>query len=167
MKQALDNLVKKWTIDKSIYDLHLGKRDDVSDSQLVVNEVVFHIPYLTRDKTFVLWGCLWPDCHNCCDRQGRLPLTRDDISLISNKMGYDSESEFIQKETRISSWNETSTMNNVITTISMISLKRKENDGRERKREKLCFLVELFKSNPTRKSDSESKIIRPEKMLIF
>jgi Fe-S-cluster containining protein len=46
-------------------------------------------------------------------------------------MGYDSESEFIQKETRISSWNETSTMNNVITTISMISLKRKENENED------------------------------------
>lgn len=131
VKQALDNLANKWNIEEPIYDLHLGKRDDVSDSQLVVNEVVFHIPYLTRDKTFVLWRCLWPDCHNCCERQGRLPLTKDDISLISNKMGYDSESEFIQKETRISSWNETSIMNNVITTISMISLKRKENESED------------------------------------
>ena len=27
--------------------------------------------------------------------------------------------------------------------------------------------LELFKSNPTRKSDPKSKLIRPEKMLIF
>lgn len=129
VKQALDNLSNKWQVEQSIYDLHLGKRDDVSDSQLIVNGVVFHIPYLTRDKSFVLWRCLWPDCHNCCERQGRLPLTKDDISSISKKMGYVSESQFIEKETRVSSWNETSTMNNVITTISMISLKRKTNES--------------------------------------
>lgn len=128
IKQSLDNLANNWKIEQSIYDLHLGKRDDVSDSQTVVNGVVFHIPYLATDQTFVLWKCLWPDCHNCCERQGRLPLTKDDISIISNKMGYELESEFIKKETTISSWNETSTMNNVITTISMISLKRKENE---------------------------------------
>ena len=128
IKQSLDKLVNNWKIERSIYDLHLGKRNDVSDSQIVVNGVVFHIPYLAKDETYVLWKCLWPDCHNCCERQGRLPLTKDDISLISNKMGYKSESEFIKKETTISSWNETSTMNNVITTISMISLKRKENE---------------------------------------
>ena len=135
IKQSLDNLADNWKIEQSIYDLHLGKRDDVSDHQIVVNGVVFHIPYLAEDETYVLWKCLWPDCHNCCERQGRLPLTKDDISLISNKMGYESESEFIKKETTISSWNETSTMNNVITTISMISLKRdaketEEQDGK-------------------------------------
>ena len=110
VKQALDNLSNKWKVEESIYDLHLGKRDDVSDSQFVVNGVVFHIPYLTKDKTFVLWRCLWPDCHNCCEKQGRLPLTKDDISLISKKMGYDSEPKFIEKETRVSSWDETSTI---------------------------------------------------------
>jgi len=60
-----------------------------------------------------------------------LPLTKDDISSISKKMGYDSKSEFIEKETKVSSWNETSTMNNVITTISMISLKRKINESED------------------------------------
>jgi Fe-S-cluster containining protein len=128
IKRSLDNIANKWKIEQSIYDLHLGKRNDVSDSEIVVNDVVFHIPYLAKDETYVLWKCLWPECHNCCEKQGRLPLTKDDISLITNKMGYESESEFIKKETTISSWNETSTMNNVITTISMISLKRKENE---------------------------------------
>lgn len=131
VKEALDNLSNKWQVEQSIYDLHLGKRDDVSDSQIIVNDVVFHIPFLTRDKTYVLWRCLWPDCHNCCEKQGRLPLTKDDISLISKKMGYASNSEFIKKETRVSSWSETSTMNNVITTLSMISLKRKENESED------------------------------------
>ena len=128
VKDSLDRISKRWTIEQEVYDLHLGNRDDVTDFAVNIDGVVFHIPTLRRDNLYVLWKCLWPDCHNCCERQGRLPLTRDDISLISNKMGYDSESEFIQKETRISSWNETSTMNNVITTISMISLKRKENE---------------------------------------
>jgi uncharacterized protein len=128
IKQSLDSIANKWKIEQSIYDLHLGKRDDVSDSRIVVNDVVFHIPYLAKDGTYVLWKCLWPECHNCCEKQGRLPLTKDDISLISNKMGYESESEFIKKETTISSWNETSSMNNVITSISMISLKRKEKE---------------------------------------
>ena len=128
VKESLDNLTTRWKIEQSVYDLHIGKRDDVTDSQITVNGVIFHIPYLANDDTFVLWKCLWPDCHNCCEKQGRLPLTKDDISLISNKLGYVSESEFIKKETTISSWNETSTMNNVITTISMISLKRKENE---------------------------------------
>lgn len=128
IKDSLDNLAKKWKIEESVYDLHLGKRDDVSDSQINVNDVIFHIPYLSKDRAYVLWKCLWPDCHNCCEKQGRLPLTKDDISLISNKMGYESESDFIEKETTVSSWNEMSTMNNVITTISMISLKRKAGE---------------------------------------
>jgi len=53
------------------------------------------------------------------------------MSLISNKMGYETVSKFIKNETTVSSWNESSTMNNVITTISMISLKRKENETEE------------------------------------
>jgi Fe-S-cluster containining protein len=53
------------------------------------------------------------------------------MSLISKKMGYEAVSEFIKNETTVSSWNESSTMNNVITTISMISLKRKENETEE------------------------------------
>jgi Fe-S-cluster containining protein len=137
IKQSLDYIANKWKIEQPIYDLHLGKRNDVSDSEIVVNDVVFHIPYLVKDETYVLWKCLWPECHNCCDKQGRLPLTKDDISLISNKMGYESESEFIKKETTISSWNETSTMNNVITSISMISLKRKENETEDQDGEPL------------------------------
>src|SRR5881628_3949595 len=135
VKDSLDLLARKWKIDPKLYDLQTGRRDDVVDTPINVGGVVFHIPTLSKDRLHVLWKCLWPDCHNCCERQGRLPLTKDDISLISTKMGYDSESEFIKKETTISSWNETSTMNNVITTISMISLKRdaketEEQDGK-------------------------------------
>lgn len=93
-------------IDPEIYDLHLGKRNDVVDTALQVNGVIFHTPTLTNDGLYVLWRCMWPDCHNCCERQGRLPLTKDDIEIVARKMGYLSKAEFIGSETRISSWAE-------------------------------------------------------------
>jgi hypothetical protein len=103
VESSLDLLSKKWKIDPRIYDLHIGKRDDVVDTAVNVNGVIFHIPTLTKDKVYVLWKCLWPDCHNCCERQGRLPLTKDDIKTIAKKMGYDSKADFVKNETRISS----------------------------------------------------------------
>ena len=75
------------------------------------------------------WKCLWPDCHNCCERQGRLPLTKDDISRIAQKVGYTSKAEFVRDETTISSWQEEEPFGNVITTLTMLSLKKKK--GRE------------------------------------
>lgn len=104
-------------------------RNDVLDVPLTIDNVVFHIPKLLNDDLFVLWGCLWPDCHNCCDRQGRLPLTKDDLATISQKLGYSSRSNFLKNETRISSWQEIGNNGNVITTLSMISLKRKLNEA--------------------------------------
>lgn len=117
-------LARNWNIDPKIYDLHLGRRDDVADTSLKVGGVVFHIPKLERDSLYVLWKCLWPDCHNCCERQGRLPLTKDDIRTIGRKMGYSSEAAFLRNETQISSWQEQETVGNLITTLTMISLKR-------------------------------------------
>ena len=76
------------------------------DTTINVNGVVFHIPTLSEDNLYVLWRCLWPDCHNCCERQGRLPLTKDDVKSIAKRMGYNSEAEFIKNETKISSWQE-------------------------------------------------------------
>jgi len=58
---------------------NLGKRKDVVETKVIIDQVVFHIPMLIDDGLFILWKCIWPDCHNCCDRQGRLPLTKDDI----------------------------------------------------------------------------------------
>ena len=87
VKDSLDIISKKWKIDSEVYDLHLGKRNDVTDTVVNIDEVVFHIPFLTEDNLYVLWKCLWPDCHNCCERQGRLPLTKDDIKIIAKKMG--------------------------------------------------------------------------------
>ena len=63
-------------------------------------------------------------CYNCCERQGGLPLTKDDIEIIAKKMGYVSKAEFIRTETRISRWDEQETFGNVITTLTMLSLKR-------------------------------------------
>jgi uncharacterized protein len=128
VKDSLDRISKRWTIEQQVYDLHLGNRDDVTDFAVNIDGVVFHIPTLSRDNLYVLWKCLWPDCHNCCDRQGRLPLTVDDIHTIAKKMGYESKSKFIRNETVISSWQEHEAFGNIITTLSMLSLKRKEDE---------------------------------------
>jgi len=131
VKDSLELLSKRWRIDPEIYDLHLGKRNDVVDTVLEVNGVVFHIPTLADDSLYVLWRCMWPDCHNCCERQGRLPLTKDDIEIIAKKMGYLSKAEFIRSEARISSWEEQEAFGNVITTLTMLSLKRKSDEKEE------------------------------------
>jgi uncharacterized protein len=128
VKDSLDRISKRWTIEQQVYDLHLGKRDDVTDFTLNIDGVIFHIPTLSRDNLYVLWKCLWPDCHNCCDRQGRLPLTVDDIHTIAKKMGYESKSKFIRNETVVSSWQEHEAFGNIITTLSMLSLKRKGDE---------------------------------------
>lgn len=131
IESSLDQLSKKWKIDPGIYELHIGKRDDVIDTAVHVNGVVFHIPTLTNDNLYVLWRCLWPDCHNCCERQGRLPLTKDDIKTVAKKMGYESKAEFVKNETRISSWQEQEAFSNVISTLTMLSLKRQTDEKEE------------------------------------
>lgn len=135
IKDSLDLLAEKWTIDPKLYDLQIGKRDDVADTPVEIDGVIFHIPILKSEGLYVLWKCLWPDCHNCCDRQGRLPLTKDDIQKLSKKLGYVSQAEFLKNETQISSWQENETMGGLVTTLTMISLKRKvdekpEDDGK-------------------------------------
>lgn len=135
IRDSLDLLAKRWTIDPKLYDLQTGQRSDVTDTPVNVGGVIFHIPILRNDNLYVLWKCLWPDCHNCCDRQGRLPLTKDDIRKISAKLGYGTETDFLKKETQISTWQEQETMGGLITTLTMISLRRKpdelpEEDGK-------------------------------------
>jgi len=126
VQESLERLSLNWKIEKPIYDLHLGKRSDIVDTQIIIDNVIFRIPTLQNEGLFVLWKCLWPDCHNCCERQGRLPLTKDDISRIARILGYKSKAEFIKHETVISSWDDISS--NLITTITMISLKREQNE---------------------------------------
>ena len=122
IESSLERLSKKWKIDPEVYDLHLGKRNDVINTSLNIGGVIFHIPTLTEDSLYILWKCLWPECHNCCEQQGRLPLTKDDIRIIAKKMGYNSNAEFIKNEVRISSWQEQTPSDNVITTLTMLSL---------------------------------------------
>lgn len=131
VKESLELTRKKWKIEQQVYDLHLGKRDDVTDFAINVDSVIFHIPKLSSDNLYVLWRCLWPECHNCCDRQGRLPLTVDDINVISKKLGYESKIKFIRNETVISSWEEHQEFGNIITSLSMLSLKRKRDEREE------------------------------------
>lgn len=131
VKESLDLLAKKWKIDPQLYELQTGGRDDVVDAPVSVGGVIFHIPKLAKGNLYVLWKCLWPDCHNCCDRQGRLPLTKDDIKTISKKIGYTSEPEFVKNETLVSTWEERGTLDNIITTLTMISLKRRMDERPE------------------------------------
>jgi Fe-S-cluster containining protein len=132
---SLDILSKNWDIDPIIRDLHVGKRTDLQDYQIKVNQVTFHIPYIIDHSLFLLWQCLWPDCHNCCTRQGRLPLTVDDIAKISKNLGYKNRSDFLKKETYIASWDNNSVNNSdnskLISTLTMINLKRKNDEIEE------------------------------------
>lgn len=128
VKDALDLLAREWKIDPKLYDFQTGKYKDVVDTSVNVGDVIFHIPTLSKEGLYVLWKCLWPDCHNCCERQGRLPLTKDDIDRITTKVGYSTKAEFVRNETTISSWQEKEAFGNVITTLSMISLKRKKDE---------------------------------------
>ena len=127
LEEALDLLSKDWKIESIIRDFILGKRNDVSDFQVKVNDVIFHIPYLKNDDGYVLWKCYWPDCHNCCNRQGRLPLTSNDLIKISKNLKYDKVSDFVKKETNIASWQESGPAGNSIT-MTMINLKRKSDE---------------------------------------
>jgi Fe-S-cluster containining protein len=131
VKESLDLLAKKWEIDPKLYDMQVGLRDDIVDNHVKVGGVVFHVPMLSRDSLYVLWKCLWPDCHNCCERQGRLPLTKDDITLLAKRLGYESKVEFVRNEARVSSWQEQEAFGNIITTLSMLSLKRKKDEREE------------------------------------
>ncbi|MEO9319645.1 MAG: YkgJ family cysteine cluster protein [Nitrososphaera sp.] len=129
VEHSLKILSEKWEIDPRVYDFELGRRDDVTETRLSVDGVIFHIPTLSREGLYVVWKCLWPDCHNCCERQGRLPLTTKDMEIISRKLGYHSLAKFLQNETTISSWEEHAAFGNLITNLTMISLKRKPDES--------------------------------------
>jgi len=125
--ESLELLEKDWDIEPIIKDFHLGKRDDVSENSIKIGDVVFHIPFLTKIKKFILWKCYWPDCSNCCTRQGRLPLTSDDLITIGTGMKYQKTSDFIKNETVIATWQEPSPGGGS-TTLTGINLKRKEDE---------------------------------------
>jgi Fe-S-cluster containining protein len=105
----------------------LGKITDIGDYSLKVKDVIFHIPYLASEKKYILWKCFWPDCHNCCDRQGRLPLTSDDLITIGKGLKYKKPSDFIKNETITTTWQDSSPSGQ-ITTMTTINLKRKKDE---------------------------------------
>ena len=127
ISKSLELLEKDWDIDVIIKDFHLGKRDDVSENSIKVKDVVFHIPFLNKIKKFILWKCFWPDCSNCCSRQGRLPLTSHDLITIGSGMKYQKTSDFIKKETVMTTWQEASPGGGS-TILTSINLKRKEDE---------------------------------------
>ena len=127
IEESLNLLEKNWEVDPIIREFVLGKRTDVADHTVKVKDVVFHLPFLTGEKKFVLWKCFWPDCHNCCDRQGRLPLTSDDLITIGKGLKYQKISEFIQKETVPVTWQEPGPSGQH-TSMTTINLKRKEDE---------------------------------------
>jgi Fe-S-cluster containining protein len=130
IEESLQLLEKKWEIDPILKDFVLGKRIDVADHPIKVKDVLFHIPYLKDEKKFVLWKCYWPDCHNCCDRQGRLPLTSDDLITIGKGLKYQKTSDFIKNETLIATWLESGPTSDQIVMTS-INLKRKKDETEE------------------------------------
>jgi Fe-S-cluster containining protein len=127
LEESLELLSKNWEINPIIRDFILGNRSDVSDFAIKVKDVVFHIPYIAKEESYVLWKCYWPDCHNCCDRQGRLPLTSNDLITIGKGLKYQKVTDFIKNETNIATWEERGPSGNNIT-MTMINLKRKENE---------------------------------------
>ncbi|MGI0063886.1 MAG: YkgJ family cysteine cluster protein [Nitrosopumilaceae archaeon] len=128
LEESLDLLSKEWDVDPIIRNFILGQRDDVSEFVVKVKDVIFHIPYLTKEDSYILWKCYWPDCHNCCNRQGRLPLTSDDLITIGKSLKYKQTSSFIKNETNIATWQESGPSGNINTIMTMINLKRKKDE---------------------------------------
>ncbi len=105
----------------------LGKIHDVSDYAQRVGDVIFHIPYIESAKKYILWKCHWPDCHNCCERQGRLPLTSDDLITIGQGLKYAKVSEFIKNET-VTATHQEEGPNGTVITMTTVNLKRKSDE---------------------------------------
>lgn len=127
IEESLALLEKDWDVDPILRDFMLGKITKVSDHAIKVSNVVFHVPYLTSEKKFILWKCYWPDCHNCCDRQGRLPLTSDDLITIGKGLKYQKTSEFVKNETLTVTHHEPG-ISGQMTTMTTINLKRKADE---------------------------------------
>jgi len=127
IEESLNLLQKDWDVDPILREFMLGKITDVSDYSLKVKDVIFHIPYLASQKKYILWKCFWPDCHNCCDRQGRLPLTSDDLITIGKGLKYKKTSDFIKNETVTTTWQDSSPSGQNIT-MTTINLKRKKDE---------------------------------------
>ena len=127
IEESLNLLQKDWDVDPILRQFMLGKITNVNDYSIKVKDVIFHIPYLASEKKYILWKCFWPDCHNCCDRQGRLPLTSDDLITIGKGLKYKKTSDFIKNETITTTWNDSSPFGQT-TTMTTINLKRKNDE---------------------------------------
>jgi len=127
IEESLNLLQKDWDVDPILRQFMLGNISDVSDYSIKVKDVIFHIPYLASKKKYILWKCFWPDCHNCCDRQGRLPLTSDDLITIGKGLKYKKTSDFIKNETITTTWQDSSPSGQT-TTMTTINLKRKKDE---------------------------------------
>jgi Fe-S-cluster containining protein len=127
IEESLNLLQKYWDIDPILRQFMLGKISNVSDFSIKVKDVIFHIPYLNSEKKYILWKCYWPDCHNCCDRQGRLPLTSDDLIIIGKGLKYQKTSDFIKNETLTVTYQEQGPSGQS-TTMTTINLKRKDGE---------------------------------------
>ena len=55
IQKSLELLKKDWDIDPLIQDFILGKTSEVSDFTVKIKDVVFHIPYLIKEKKYILW----------------------------------------------------------------------------------------------------------------
>jgi len=127
IEESLNLLQKDWDVDPILRQFMLGKINNVSDFPVKVKDVVFHVPYLDSEKKYILWKCFWPDCHNCCDRQGRLPLTSDDLITIGKSLKYQKNSDFIKNETITVTYQEQGPSGQS-TTMTTINLKRKTDE---------------------------------------
>jgi len=127
IEDSLRLLKKDWDVDPILEQFMLGKITNVSDYPIKVKDVIFHIPFLNSEKKYILWKCFWPDCHNCCDRQGRLPLTSDDLITIGKGLKYQKTSDFIKNETITVSYQEQGPSGQT-TTMTTINLKRKKDE---------------------------------------
>ncbi len=127
IEESLTLLQKDWDIDPILRQFMLGKINNVSDFPIKIKDVIFHVPYLDSEKKYILWKCFWPDCHNCCDRQGRLPLTSDDIITIGKGLKYHKTSDFIKNETNTVTYQEQGPSGQS-TTMTTINLKRKTDE---------------------------------------
>jgi len=127
IEESLTLLQKDWDIDPILRQFMLGKINNVSDFPIKIKDVIFHVPYLDSEKKYILWKCFWPDCHNCCDRQGRLPLTSDDIITIGKGLKYHKTSDFIKNETITVTYQEQGPSGQS-TTMTTINLKRKTDE---------------------------------------
>jgi len=127
IEESLNLLQKDWEVDPILRKFMLGKINNVSDFPIKVKDVVFHVPYLNSEKKYILWKCFWPDCHNCCNRQGRLPLTSDDLILIGKGLKYQKTSDFIKNETLTVTYQEQGPSGQS-TTMTTINLKRKTDE---------------------------------------